>query len=238
MTLLIAGSATIGAPASASALSPDVRQIIDREMWGTLLRDGGRTFFCNKVFHQHTVLVTESYIYPLSHVRRSLHCDTNLACEHRSANYRRIETDLHNIVPAEAVFELKQRNVRYGELAGKGQAGKCGVRNHQGVMEPPDRIKGDIARTIAYMHSAYGLPLLTPLKTLQKWNQLDPPDRAERARNRRIQSIQGTANPYVTEPWRLDQLAPAPDTAQQATPSNGTPGLKNADTVTVPAPSP
>jgi len=208
MALLIAG-ATFSSSLDASALSPDARHIIDRKLWGTLYRQGGKTFFCETIFRQHTVLVTESYIYPLSHVRHNLHCDTNLACERQSKVYRRIETDLHNIVPAEAKFELKQRNARYGELGREGRPGKCGVRNHRDVVDPPDRIKGDIARIIAYMHHTYGLPLLTPLRTLQKWNRLDPPDQAELTRNRQIHAIQGTTNPYVTQPWRLNHLTPA-----------------------------
>lgn len=200
----------------ASTLSPGARHVLRHDLWQSLYRNGGRTFFCGMPFRTHTVLVTESYLYPLSRVRRSLHCETNRNCERHSATYRKIETDLHNIVPAKALFELRQRNARYADLGTRSKPGQCGSRFQRDLMDPPDHLKGDIARAIAYMHSTYGLALFTPLKTLQRWNRLDPPSAAERARNRNIEHIQGTENPYVSQPGLLDRLTSSKASLKQS----------------------
>lgn len=202
--------------AKASTLSPGARHILLHDLWQSLYRNGGQTFFCGMPFRTHTVLVTESYLYPLSRVRASLHCATNRNCERHSATYRKIETDLHNIVPAKALFELRQRNARYADLGSRGKPGQCGSRFERDLMDPPDHLKGDIARAIAYMHSTYGLTLITPLKTLQRWNRLDPPSAAERARNRSIELIQGTENPYVSQPDLLNRLPHSTQSFKQA----------------------
>jgi endonuclease I len=87
--------------------------------------------------------------------------------------------------------------------------------------EPPDSVKGDIARAIFYMDLRYdgssNEPLLVltenssqisssahymgKLSTLLKWHRLDPVDDAERARNNRIyQDYQHNRNPFIDHP--------------------------------------
>ena len=40
----------------------------------------------------------------------------------------------------------------------------------------------------------------------QRWNELDPPDEIERARNDRIETAQGQRNPYIDAPETVNDI--------------------------------
>jgi endonuclease I len=84
--------------------------------------------------------------------------------------------------------------------------------------EPPDRVKGDIARALFYMVVRYegdaggpdlklvdrwtrdGEPMLGKLCTLLRWSGQDPVDADERRRNTRVERYQGNRNPFIDRP--------------------------------------
>jgi len=85
--------------------------------------------------------------------------------------------------------------------------------------EPPDNVKGDIARALFYMDVRYegtneepdlvltnditsgGCNCMGRLETLLDWHEFDPVDDRERARNNLIFSqIQGNRNPFIDHP--------------------------------------
>jgi endonuclease I len=93
--------------------------------------------------------------------------------------------------------------------------------------EPPSSQRGDIARslffmTIRYEGDAPGEPDLElvenvaqitatnarmrRLSTLLRWNEEDPPDEAERARDAATFAIQGNRNPFVADPTLANRL--------------------------------
>lgn len=95
------------------------------------------------------------------------------------------------------------------------------------VWEPADNWKGDFARTHFYMATCYedfadlwqtteGLLLLEPnsyptlrswaLDLLLEWNEADPPDSIETARNEVVYAIQGNRNPFVDYPQLADYV--------------------------------
>lgn len=94
------------------------------------------------------------------------------------------------------------------------------------VYEPRNSHKGDAARALFYMSVRYDgvsgrnwkfnylngttLPALSEdpqdLTTLQTWNDADPPDNYEIARNDYIQSIQQNRNPFVDNPSWTDYI--------------------------------
>lgn len=97
--------------------------------------------------------------------------------------------------------------------------------------EPPDRVKGDVARMLFYMvvryegdNDTYDLELLDKtgtygprfgkLSTLLLWHELDPVSEQERHRNDVIYSYQHNRNPFidhpefVTEIWGKPELDP------------------------------
>ena len=88
--------------AAAHAEAPDPDEVLKRDFWGNLYKDGGETFYCKKRFSKKTALISESYIYSTSWARDYLRCGTSRQCKRESERFREIASDLHNIVPADA----------------------------------------------------------------------------------------------------------------------------------------
>lgn len=201
LSLLLTTSLVIGQNTRFS----DPATVISDEFWGNLYAEGGNSFFCNKPFTSKGFLLTDGYVYPLADVRSALDCGTSRQCE-QDNRYRQIASDLHNMVPASSRTEMKRRKVRYENLGDAVKTDECGIRASVGFFEPPGRIKGDIARTVAYMVDTYNLPWLGATPVFQGWNRQDPPDDTELTRHRRVAEIQGNENPFVTQPERMDRL--------------------------------
>lgn len=76
-----------------------------------------------------------------------------------------------------------------------------------GMFEPRESVKGDIARGMFYFWTIYrddaeaADPLFfqNQLSTLCQWHQQDPVDAAEQLRNDRIASYQGKPNPFILD---------------------------------------
>lgn len=134
-------------------------------------------------------------------------------------------TDLHHLRPADRSIN-SARNTRsfdysdemYFDNGGLAPT-PCKTSKHQYSWEPPDPVKGDIARMMFYMAVRYEgpdydlelvdyvvpnnnkLPILGKLSTLLKWHELDPVDQNERKRNEIIFSrYQGNRNPFIDHP--------------------------------------
>lgn len=178
---------------------------LSEQFWGALYANGGTTFFCDTPFTSKGFLVTDGYIYPLSHVRNALHCGPPSQCE-KDDRYRQIASDLHNIVPVRTRVEMRRRNAKYEQLTTTAPMGECDIREQTQFIEPPARVKGDIARAVAYMVTTYDLPWIGALSVFRNWNELDPLDDNERARHNRIVEIQGNDNPFVVDPGRMARL--------------------------------
>ncbi|MDX1756760.1 MAG: endonuclease [Marinobacter sp.] len=183
----------------------DPDQTVEQQFWGELYVNGGNTFFCNKAFDRKGFLISEGYVYPLAHVRNALRCGTPRQCE-KDDRYRQIASDLHNIVPVQSRVEMRRRNAKFEQLASSSPQGDCGIRQSTQFIEPPQRIKGDVARTVAYMVSTYDLPWLGAVSVFRDWSELDPPDDGELTRHQRILELQGNPNPFIQEPTRMAQL--------------------------------
>jgi outer membrane protein OmpA-like peptidoglycan-associated protein len=76
-----------------------------------------------------------------------------------------------------------------------------------GRFEPPEAVKGDVARAIFYFWMRYGDAagpieriVADDLATLGAWSRDDPPDVQERARHERVALAQGNTNPFIEEP--------------------------------------
>lgn len=206
--LLIVLLAIVTTPAFVSGQNTrfaDPELVLKDQFWGQLYAEGGHTFFCDAAFNKKGFLVSDGYVYPLSHVRNALRCGTPRQCE-QDDRYRQIASDLHNIVPVQSRIEMRRRNAKYEQLAATAPLGDCGIRESTQFIEPPQRVKGDVARTVAYMVSTYDLPWVGTASVFLNWNEIDPPDDSELTRHNRIVDIQGNANPFVQEPARMAQL--------------------------------
>lgn len=187
-------------PSHAQSRFSNPDQTVEKVFWGKLYDQGGSTFFCNDRFGQDSFLVTQGYIYPLNRVRDALRCGTKSQCERTSRVYRHVASDLHNMVPIKSRVEMQRRNAGYGEMASSAPVGECGLKEGFQNIEPPDRIKGDVARGVVYVMDTYDLPAPGSHDLFQRWHQADPPGDMELTRNQRIQELQGNDNRFITNP--------------------------------------
>lgn len=105
--------------------------------------------------------------------------------------------DLHNLVPAIGQVNAYRSDDPHSYADGEPWRG-CGLVDSGSTFEPPDAVKGDVARTWLYMHVRHGVPLTTSQIILYvRWSMQDPVDEWERERNRRIREAQGNSNPFV-----------------------------------------
>lgn len=110
--------------------------------------------------------------------------------------------DLHNLIPAVGLINGERRDYRWGLVPGGSRYGDCGIRIDSDIrrVQPPDALRGDIARVMLYMRDTYGFQFSRQEERLYRsWNNLDPPDAWEIKRQRRIARLQGMENRYVVD---------------------------------------
>ncbi|MFA5036160.1 MAG: endonuclease [Candidatus Izemoplasmatales bacterium] len=138
-------------------------------------------------------------------------------------------TDLHHLRPTDVSVNADRGNLDFGDATtlvadtyGEDVLSYCYISSS--YFEPRDEIKGDVARMMFYMATRYegnnGEPdlelingltdtdsaLFGDLATLLLWNELDPVDDAERARNELVYSYQGNRNPFIDHPELVDLI--------------------------------
>ncbi|WP_370277731.1 endonuclease [Pontibacterium sp.] len=119
----------------------------------------------------------------------------------KNPDFKQMEADMHNLVPAVGEVNGDRSNFRYGMLEGERRAyGACDVEIDFKARkaEPAPALRGDIARTYFYMADIYGVRLSKQQRRLfEAWAKQDPVDEWERTRNWMIEVKQGNRNPYV-----------------------------------------
>ena len=134
-------------------------------------------------------------------------------------------TDLHHLRPADASVNSSRGIKDFDESdETHHEAALCSADRDS--WEPPETVKGDIARALFYMAVRYegehgevnleltndpafsvpGQPSIGVLDTLLEWNRKDPPDQRERARNDIVEGFQGNRNPFVDHPEFVDRI--------------------------------
>jgi hypothetical protein len=129
------------------------------------------------------------------------------------------EADLHILFPADERTNSRRGNLPYGTVPDdevvtwtadgdrfRGRpAGEWVSRVGRDAFEPPDPVKGDLARAHLYFALTYpgrarGAFFDRELPDLVQWSMDDPPSREELVRDSVIQVIQGNCNPFVHWP--------------------------------------
>jgi deoxyribonuclease-1 len=183
-----------------------------RVFWKTLYRDGGTDLYCGVNFDAaRNTPVAESlsveHVYPADAIAETEPGCTNRSCQ--ATRVQRAMADLQNLWPALQRVNASRSKLRFGVLPQGTKprfpefcpAYRRGIGT-QAVVEPRDAVKGDVARSIVYMHFVYGLPLEDAVEDrnlLLTWMAQDPPDAEETRRNGLIARIQGTSNPLLDE---------------------------------------
>lgn len=115
--------------------------------------------------------------------------------------FRTAHNDLHNLVPSVGEINGDRSNYRWGMIAEeKRDYGSCDIEIDKANRraEPPESVRGNIARTYFYMSDTYDIRLSKQQRQLfTAWDKLDPPDSWEKERNQRIKKVQGNLNPYI-----------------------------------------
>lgn len=119
----------------------------------------------------------------------------------KNPDFKQMEADMHNLVPAVGEVNGDRSNYRFGMLEGEKRAyGSCDVEIDFKARkaEPAPYLRGDIARTYFYMRDTYGVRLSKQQRRLfEAWAKQDPVDDWELKRNDLIEERQGNRNPYV-----------------------------------------
>ena len=120
-----------------------------------------------------------------------------------SHQYRYMQSDMHNLVPAIGEVNGLRSNYSFAMIPGEERRfGSCDMEIKGRKAEPPADVRGDIARTYFYMDNAYpnrGIISKKNKKLFKAWDKQDPVDQWECERERRIQKIQRNANHFVSD---------------------------------------
>ncbi|MGB0468133.1 MAG: endonuclease [Pontibacterium sp.] len=119
----------------------------------------------------------------------------------KDPDFKRMEADMHNLVPAVGEVNGDRSNYSFGMLEGEVRRyGQCDMEIDfkARTVEPAPHRRGDIARTYYYMRDTYGVRISRKQQKLfEAWAKSDPVDDWERRRNQLIWQQQGNSNPYV-----------------------------------------
>ena len=189
----------------------DPKIAINQYFWPQLYGSGGSTLYCGKSFTKADNTLIASPVYSTQQLKGAMRCITDRQCTIMNPRFPYIVSDLHNYYPALSTVEQARRNTQFTDLPANAPSKfsdiGCEFKASFKQVEPRDSAKGNIARALLYMHTEYDLPLPSPLAQLKQWNEMDPPDAEERARNDKIAAIQGSRNRFIDNPSLVDQLA-------------------------------
>ncbi len=203
--------------AGGKAVIPNYDTAREKYFWKELYPNAGKSLYCDipvselRSKKKHSI----AHIYPASRIAEFYGCETRRNCEHE--DFGRTEGDLHNLWPANRRVISSRGDLVFNEIDDEKKAWRfrkvCkdfektnAYGKTPGYVEPQDRVKGEIARSLFYMHTEYGLPLMGMLPMLKKWNKQDPVDDHERWRNDKIEEIQETRNPFIDDSTKADGL--------------------------------
>lgn len=129
-----------------------------------------------------------------------------------SAEFARIEADLHNLFPVVGEVNGLRGDLPMGVLdppdkphahTGLGATfrfGACTSAIERGVFQPRREVRGELARAYKYMAKSYperGIIDDAHRPVFDAWDAEDPPDAWERDRNKRIAARQGNPNDFI-----------------------------------------
>ena len=124
-------------------------------------------------------------------------------CEAKDPVFETAHNDLHNLFPAVGEVNGDRSNFNWGMVEGnKREYGACPIEIDESIRraEPPNAVKGDVARVMFYMENTYGFRLSDQdRKLFTVWSNQDAPDAWEIERNQRIAAIQGQENRFISQ---------------------------------------
>ncbi|QMT18214.1 endonuclease [Planococcus maritimus] len=125
-------------------------------------------------------------------------------------------TDIHHLRPTDVQVNGLRGNLDFN-YGGSAVNGCDGCLRTSASWEPPNEVKGDVARMLFYMAVRYesgdgvdlelndfvnngSTPYHGKISVLLEWHEQDPVSSWEQQRNDKIEDIQGNRNPFVDHP--------------------------------------
>ncbi len=127
-------------------------------------------------------------------------------------------SDLNHLRPTFTTPNNKRANLPFYYVSNPAYEVKSsGAKLGNGYFEPPDSVKGDVARAVFYFVARYYDRSVTvsmnydnffvsKIKTYMLWNQMDPPDEKEKRRNDLVYKYQGNRNPFIDNPSLIEKI--------------------------------
>ena len=173
--------------------------------WNQLYPHGTWTLYCGQRVRGPGIAVDVDHIYPVDWMVAAAGCHTRSQCQASNERFNRMEADLHNMYASLAVIYGARPKRAFGMISGEDHLVRpsCDFEHDllRHVSEPRPLARGNLARSIFYMHTEYNLPIPPDMvMLLKRWNREDPPSRHELMRNHRIEAIQGTRNRFIDMP--------------------------------------
>ena len=154
------------------------------------------------VFKEALIKNMETLVFNAKCVSRSRRC-----MKMAETSFSILEGDLHNIRPVIGKLNRLRGNKQAYPIENELHRSGCGFKLNKKYFEPPDNVKGDIARIHLYMDYKYAsLDLISKRqkKIYHHWHKIDPPSQIERKINKRIKVLQGDSNIFIDE--RMDDV--------------------------------
>lgn len=130
-----------------------------------------------------------------------------------------MRSDMHHLMATFNHSNSERSNHPFGEVADRDAEykTKAGAKLGHGVFEPPDAVKGRVARGMLYFFMRYyDRPVLPnsvrdlfwndKIEMFMRWNREHPPDAFELRRNDLVEKWQGNRNPFVDDPALADKI--------------------------------
>lgn len=126
-------------------------------------------------------------------------------CRKTDSRFRKMEADLHNLVPIIRDVNFARGNYHFAEFhleekRDKFYFNQCNViiDERYRLIEPRDEVKGMVARINLYMADKYGIDLgKKQRKLFTDWNSRYAPTKWEKRWNQKVALITGELNPYI-----------------------------------------
>lgn len=177
----------------------------EREFLQKVYQGAGSTLYCREPLDRSARFKLD-LIYSEKQLLQHFGCLTSRQCSAK-AGFTEMAADLHNMYPVERQVFMDRRGSSFDDSPDNVEKDACGYSLSYQIFEPPDHAKGNVARALVYMHTHHGIPLPASISLMQQWNEVDPPDKEELARNNAIEQAQGNRNPYIDNPDALNNVS-------------------------------
>lgn len=117
-----------------------------------------------------------------------------------NTEYRLMQSDLYNLYPAIGSVNASRQNYNFTMLPSqRSNFGQCDVRIENKKVQPPERARGQIARTYLYFEAVYPRYSMSKAQKqlMQVWDKQYPVTQVECERAKRIEKKQGNTNPIL-----------------------------------------